>query len=180
MELLTLDGVSPQTPSDGDYFVAPGARVIGRVTLSAGASVWFNAVLRGDTEPIVVGAGSNIQDGCILHTDPGRPLTIGADVTVGHRAILHGCEIGDGSLVGMGAVVLNGAVVGRGCLIGANALITEGKRIPDGSLVIGQPGKVARSLSPEEIEGLLASAQGYRRNARRFRDGLGVPPPRVG
>lgn len=172
MQTLTLDGVTPELPEDGDVFIAPGAMVIGRVTLRAGASVWFNAVLRGDTEPIEIGEGSNIQDCSVLHTDPGMPLRIGADVTVGHRAILHGCVIGDGSLIGMGAVVLNGAVIGRNCLIGANALVTEGRRVPDGSLVIGQPGKVARALSGAEIAGLVESARNYRRNAQRFRAGL--------
>ncbi len=173
MRTYTLDGVAPELPEDGDVFIAPGAMVIGRVTLGAGASVWFNAVLRGDGERIEIGAGSNIQDGSILHTDPGMPCIVGADVTVGHRAILHGCTVGDGSLIGMGAVVLNGATIGRNCLIGANALVTEGKQIPDGSLVIGQPGKVARALTEAEIAGLAASAENYRGNARRFRAGLG-------
>lgn len=172
MRTYILDGVAPVLPGDGDVFIAPGAMVIGRVTLGAGASVWFNAVLRGDGEPITVGAGSNIQDGAILHTDPGHPCAIGADVTVGHRAILHGCTVGDGALIGMGAVVLNGAVIGRNCLIGANALVTEGKHIPDGSLVIGQPGKVVRALSADEIAGLAHSAENYRANARRFRAGM--------
>ncbi|TVQ55889.1 MAG: gamma carbonic anhydrase family protein [Rhodobacteraceae bacterium] len=172
MEILSLDGVTPELPPCGEWFVAPGARLIGRVILRPGASVWFNAVLRGDNEPIEVGEGSNVQDGCVLHTDPGKPLTIGADVTVGHSAILHGCVIGDGSLIGMGAVVLNGARIGRGCLIGANALVTEGKEIPDGSLVMGQPGKVVRALDAEAIAGLRASAERYRWNARRYRSGL--------
>jgi carbonic anhydrase/acetyltransferase-like protein (isoleucine patch superfamily) len=172
MQILTLDGVTPETPADGDFWVAPGARLIGRVRLLAGASVWFNAVLRGDNEWIEVGRGSNVQDGCVLHTDPGLPLTIGADVTVGHNAILHGCTVGDGCLIGMGAVVLNGARIGRGCLIGANALVTEGKEIPDGSLVVGQPAKVARALDEAAVAGLLGSAERYRWNARRYRAGL--------
>lgn len=172
MPLLTLDGVAPDVPADGGVYVAPGAQVIGRVRLGPRSSVWFNAVLRGDNEPIEVGEGSNIQDGVICHTDPGKPLTIGRDVTVGHNAILHGCWIGDGTLVGMGAVVLNGARIGRCCLIGANALITEGKDIPDGSLVMGQPGKVVRALTEAEIEGLAQSAERYRRNAARYRAGL--------
>jgi carbonic anhydrase/acetyltransferase-like protein (isoleucine patch superfamily) len=176
MNILSLDGITPETPADGDFFVAPGARLIGRVRLAPGASVWFNAVLRGDNEWIEVGRGSNVQDGCVLHTDPGLPLTIGADVTVGHNAILHGCTVGDGSLIGMGAVVLNGARIGRGCLIGANALVTEGKEIPDGSLVMGQPAKVAKSLDEAAVARLLLSAERYRWNARRYRAGLTRSP----
>ncbi|MGF1657856.1 MAG: gamma carbonic anhydrase family protein [Rubrimonas sp.] len=172
MELLTLDGETPDLPEDGDAFVAPGARLIGKVILRPGASVWFNAVLRGDNEVIEVGAGSNVQDLCVIHTDPGCPCVIGPDVTVGHRAILHGCVIGENSLIGMGAVILNGAKIGRDCLIGANALITEGKEIPDGSLVMGQPGKVVRALDPDAIAGLRKSAERYRWNARRYRAGL--------
>jgi carbonic anhydrase/acetyltransferase-like protein (isoleucine patch superfamily) len=170
MSLYDLDGVLPAL--EGEAWVAPGARLIGRVVLRARASVWFNAVLRGDNEPIVVGEGSNVQDGCVCHTDMGFPLTVGADCTVGHMAILHGCTIGDGSLVGMGATVLNGAVIGRNVLIGAGALITEGKEIPDGTLVIGRPGKVSRDLTAEEIAGLARSAAGYQANAARFRAGL--------
>jgi carbonic anhydrase/acetyltransferase-like protein (isoleucine patch superfamily) len=172
MEIMSLDGIAPELPEDGDYFVAPGARLIGRVILRAGASVWFNAVLRGDNEPIEVGEGSNVQDGCVLHTDPGMKLTIGAGVTVGHNAILHGCDVGAGSLIGMGAVVLNGARIGRNCLIGANALVTEGKSIPDGSLVMGQPAKVVRALDPEALAGLVRSAQTYRRKAQLYRTAL--------
>ena len=172
MSLHSLDGVAPSVPGDGDYWVAPGAQVMGKVTLARGASVWFSAVLRGDNEMITVGEDSNVQDGCVLHTDMGFPLTIGARCTIGHMAILHGCVIGEGSLVGMGATVLNGAEIGRGVLIGAGALITEGKRIPDGSLVMGRPGKVARTLAAEEIEKLLGSAARYRDNMRRFRAGL--------
>jgi carbonic anhydrase/acetyltransferase-like protein (isoleucine patch superfamily) len=170
MEIMTLDGVTPQIHAEA--WTAPGARLIGRVILAAGASVWFNAVLRGDNEPITIGEGSNVQDGAVIHTDPGFPCTVGADVTVGHAAILHGCTVGDGSLIGMGAVVLNGARIGKGCLVGANALITEGKQIPDGALVMGQPGKVVRILTDEERAGLLVSAQRYRANARRYRAGL--------
>lgn len=170
MEIMTLDGVTPQI--DAEAWTAPGARLIGRVILAAGASVWFNAVLRGDNEPISIGGGSNVQDGSVIHTDPGQPCTVGANVTVGHAAILHGCVVGDGSLVGMGAVVLNGARIGRGCLIGANALITEGKEIPDGALVMGQPGKVVRMLTEAEQADLIASAERYRANARRYRAGL--------
>lgn len=172
MTLYALEGVSPQVPMDGDYWVAPGAQVMGRVTLLAGSSVWFNAVLRGDKDDIAIGPGSNIQDGCVVHVDPGRPVTVGADVTVGHKAILHGCEIGDGSLIGMNAVILNGAKIGKGCLIGANALVTEGKEIPDGWMALGAPAKAVRELTAAEKQGLLASAERYRDNMRRFRDTL--------
>ena len=126
MTLYALDGVAPALPASGNCYIAPGARLIGNVTLAEEVGIWFNAVLRGDNEPIVIGLGTNVQDGCVLHTDPGFPLILGADVTVGHCAILHGCTIGDGTLIGMGAVVLNGANIGTGCLIGANALVTEG------------------------------------------------------
>ncbi|MGD1926130.1 MAG: gamma carbonic anhydrase family protein [Paracoccaceae bacterium] len=142
MPLYRLGDHAPTVPKEGTYWIAPGAQVIGRVTLAEQVSIWFNAVLRGDNEPITIGKGSNVQDGAVFHTDPGFPLAIGADVTVGHMALLHGCTVGDGTLVGMGAMVMNGAKVGRNCLIGANALVTEGKEIPDGSMVLGQPGKI--------------------------------------
>jgi carbonic anhydrase/acetyltransferase-like protein (isoleucine patch superfamily) len=171
MTLYALDGVAPELPAGGAW-VAPGARLIGRVLLEEEASVWFNAVLRGDNEPVAVGRGSNVQDNCVCHTDLGHPLTIGPDCTIGHAAILHGCTIGEGTLVGMGASVLNGAVVGSGVLIGAGALVTEGKAIPDATLVVGRPGKVVRNLSAEEIAGIRRSAERYRRNAARFRAGL--------
>lgn len=153
-------------------YVAPGAALIGDVTLEDGASVWFNAVIRADDAPIVVGAGSNVQDGCVLHADPFMPLHIGRDVTVGHMAMLHGCTVGDGSLVGIGAVVLNGARIGENCLIGAKALVTEGKEIPDGSLVLGSPGKVVRSLSEQEIASLPTSAGHYRRRGAVYEESL--------
>jgi carbonic anhydrase/acetyltransferase-like protein (isoleucine patch superfamily) len=172
MSLYLLDGATPELPADGEVWIAPGARVIGRVILRRGASVWFNAVLRGDNEPIEVGEGSNVQDGCVCHTDMGSPLTVGAQCTIGHMAILHGCTIADGSLIGMGATVLNGARIGPGSLIGAGALVTEGKEIPGGVLAMGRPAKVVRHLSAEEIAGLLRSAAGYRMNAARFRAGL--------
>ena len=172
MTLFTLDGIAPEMPEDGDAWVAPDASVIGKITLHTGASVWFGAVLRGDNERITVGAGSNIQDNCVLHTDLGFPLDIGEEVTVGHKAILHGCTVGDGSLIGMGATVLNGARIGTGCLIGAGALVTEGKEIPDGSLVVGMPGKVVRSLDAEHQADLRKTAHGYRANQRRYRAGL--------
>jgi len=168
--IYILDEIAPEI--DADCWVAPDANVIGRVTLRAGASVWFGATLRGDNERITLGAGSNVQENCTLHTDMGYPLTIGHDCTIGHAAILHGCTIGDESLVGMGAVVLNGARIGRNCLIGAGALVAEGKEIPDGSLVLGSPGRVVRELDPEARAKLKASADGYQANMRRFRQGL--------
>ena len=176
MSLYALDGLAPVLPEDGDFWVAPGARLSGRVVLEKGASVWFNAVLRGDNEPIVVGAGSNVQDNAVCHTDIGFPLTIGAGCTIGHMAMLHGCTIGDDTLVGMGAMVMNGAVVGRRVLIGAGALVTEGKSIPDGTLAVGRPARVMRDLTPEEIDGLRRSAATYRRNMARFRSGLRPAP----
>lgn len=140
--------------------------------LEADVSIWFNTVLRGDNDPITIGSGSNIQDGSVLHTDNGVPLTIGRHVTVGHQVMLHGCTIGDESLIGIGAVVLNGAVIGRHCLVGAGALVTEGKTFPDGSLIIGSPARVVRQLTPEQIEALRRSAQHYIENARRYREQL--------
>jgi carbonic anhydrase/acetyltransferase-like protein (isoleucine patch superfamily) len=150
------------------HFIAPNAAVIGEVILHENASVWFNCVLRGDADRIEVGAGSNIQDGTVLHADPGFPLTVGENVTVGHNAMLHGCTIGDGSLVGINAVVLNGAKVGKGCLIGANALVTEGMEIPDGSLVLGSPAKIKSQLSEEQQLGLIYNADHYMRNGQRY------------
>ena len=168
--IYALDGVAPDIAADA--FVAAEATLIGKVVIEAGASVWFGAVLRGDNEEIRLGAGSNIQENCVLHTDMGFPLTIGAECTIGHKAMLHGCTIGAGSLIGMGATVLNGARIGRGCLIGAGALITEGKEIPDGSLVMGAPGRVVRELDEAARDRLLWSARHYRENAARFRAGL--------
>nr|WP_321456501.1 gamma carbonic anhydrase family protein [uncultured Cohaesibacter sp.] len=168
MSLYQLGEFKPEVPEDGAYWVAPNASVIGKVILGQDASVWFGAVLRGDNEPLVIGQRSNIQEGSTLHTDMGAPLTIGADCTIGHNVILHGCTIGDNSLIGMGAVVLNHAKIGRNCLIGANALITEGKVIPDNSLVMGMPGKVVRQLDEEAIENLRRSAANYVKNWKRF------------
>ncbi|WP_417733786.1 gamma carbonic anhydrase family protein [Roseovarius sp.] len=172
MTLYALDGHAPQTPEDGDFWVAPDANVIGNVVLETATSVWFGVTLRGDNEVIRIGAGSNVQENTVMHTDMGYPLTIGAGCTIGHKAMLHGCSIGDNSLIGMGATVLNGAKIGRNCLIGAGALITEGKEIPDGSLVMGAPGKVIRTLDEAAIDGLKASARHYQDNMRRFRAGL--------
>ena len=170
--LMELGGVSPQVPGEGRYWVAPSARVLGNVLLGDEASVWFGAVLRGDNEPIAIGPRSNIQDLAVVHTDWGFPATVGADCTIGHRAILHGCTIGENSLVGMGAIVLNGAVIGRNCLIGAGALIPERKAIPDNSLVVGMPGKVVRQLDEAAIAGLAQSAASYVANWKRFAAGL--------
>lgn len=165
-----LDGIRPVLGAGA--WVAPDANLIGRVVLEDAASVWFGATLRGDNEEIRVGPGSNVQEACVLHTDMGFPLVIGADCTIGHKAMLHGCTIGDGTLVGMGATILNGARIGRGCLIGACALITEGKEIPDGSLVMGAPGKVIRVLDAAAQARVLESAASYRANAARFRAGM--------
>lgn len=170
--LYALGARRPVVPENGDYWVAPGAHVIGDVRLAEGVSVWFGATLRGDNEPLDIGAGSNIQEHAVLHTDIGFPLRIGPDCTIGHKAILHGCTIGAGSLIGMGATVLNGAVIGNGCLIGAGALVTEGKIIPDGALVMGAPGRVVRQLDAAARARLLASAEGYQANMRRFRNEL--------
>ncbi|HBU14723.1 MAG: gamma carbonic anhydrase family protein [Rhodobacteraceae bacterium GWE1_64_9] len=168
--IYALDGIAPQIAADA--WVAPDANLIGKVVLEPESSVWFGATLRGDNEEIRLGRGSNIQENCVLHTDMGYPMLIGADCTIGHKAMLHGCTIGDGSLIGMGATVLNGAKIGRFCLIGAGALITEGKEIPDFSLVMGAPGKVVRQLDEAAQQRLLKSAAGYRANAARFRAGL--------
>jgi carbonic anhydrase/acetyltransferase-like protein (isoleucine patch superfamily) len=150
------------------HFIADNAAVIGSVTLQAGVSIWFSCVLRGDVERIDIGARSNIQDGTVIHADAGFPTVVGDDVTVGHNAMLHGCEIGDGSLVGINAVVLNGAKVGKGCLIGANALVTEGMIIPDGSLVLGSPAKIKTTLTEDQQLGLKMNAEHYVANAHRF------------
>lgn len=154
------------------HYIAPNAVLIGDITLQENATVWFASVLRGDADHIEIGAGSNVQDGAVLHVDPGFPLTLGENVTVGHNAMLHGCTIGDGSLVGINAVVLNGAKVGKGCLIGANALVTEGMEIPDGSLVLGSPAKIKSQLSDEHQQGLKFSAGHYVENGRRYAEHL--------
>ena len=168
--IYALDGIAPEIAPSA--WVADTATLIGKVVVEADASVWFGAVIRGDNEEIRVGAGSNVQENSVLHTDMGYPLTIGANCTIGHMAMLHGCTIGDGTLIGMGATVLNGAKIGKECLIGACALITEGKEIPDGSLVMGSPGKVVRELDQTARARLLASAANYQANARRFRAGM--------
>lgn len=171
MTLFTLGTIAPTVPT-GFFWVAETASVIGNVTLGEDVGIWFGAVIRGDNELITIGAQSNIQDNSVLHTDPGFPLTIGQDCTIGHSAILHGCTIGNNSLIGMGATILNGAVIGQNCLIGANALITEGKKISDNSLVVGSPGKAIRLLTEQEIAGITTSSQHYVANARRFSEQL--------
>ncbi len=170
MALYELDGTAPRVAESA--WVADSAEVMGNVVLGEDASIWFGAVLRGDNETLAIGAGSNVQDGSVLHSDFGQPLTIGERVTVGHKVVLHGCTVGDESLIGIGAVVLNGAKIGRHCLVGAGALVTEGKEFPDGSMILGSPAKAVRQLTPEQIEGLRRSAQTYVANARRFRAGL--------
>lgn len=166
-----LDGVEPQMLGEGHY-IAPNAAVIGNVILQANSSVWFSVVIRGDNEPIHIGAGSNIQDGAVCHSDPSFPLTVGENVTVGHNATIHGCSIGDGTLVGVNAVILNGARIGRNCVIGANSLVPEGMEIPDGSLVMGVPARVKRELSTEQKALFSLNAQHYVENGQRYREQL--------
>ncbi|EKD99107.1 MAG: transferase hexapeptide protein [uncultured bacterium] len=170
MAIYELEGVSPQIAESA--WVADSAEVMGDVVLGEEVSIWFGVVARGDTASIRVGPRTNIQDLSVLHADDGIPLTIGSGVTVGHKVMLHGCTIGDDSLIGIGAVVLNGAKIGQGCLVGAGALVTEGKEFPDGSMVIGSPARVVRQLTPEQLQGLRSSAQHYVDNARRFKSGL--------
>jgi len=172
MPIYVLDGQEPSLPDPDRFWIAPDAHVIGRVRLAPDVGIWFGAVLRGDNEPIEVGERSNIQESAMLHADPGFPLIIGPDVTVGHHAILHGCTVGAGSLIGMGATVLNGARIGAGCLVGANALVTEGKEFPDNSLIVGAPAKAVRTLDAAAAERLRASALHYVANWRRFAAGL--------
>ena len=169
MTVYNLGNVTPQLPNDNEYWIAPNAAVIGRVILKKNASVWFGATLRGDNDPITLGENSNVQDGSVCHTDTGSPLVIGDNVTVGHMVMLHGCTIGDNSLVGIGSIVLNEAKIGKNCLIGANCLITEGKEIPDNSLVMGAPGKVVREISDDQARMLKAGALHYVENWKRFR-----------
>lgn len=170
MAVYELDGVAPQMADSA--WIADSAQVMGDVQVGADASVWFGTVVRGDTSTITIGEGTNVQDASVLHADLGMPLVIGRHVTVGHQVMLHGCTIGDESLIGIGAIVLNGAKIGKNCLVGAGALVTEGKEFPDGSMIIGSPARVVRQLTPEQIQGLRQSAQHYIDNARRFRAGL--------
>jgi carbonic anhydrase/acetyltransferase-like protein (isoleucine patch superfamily) len=172
MAVHRLEGVSPNLPAEGRYWIAPNAAVIGKVTVGEGVGVWFGAVARGDQEMITIGADTNVQDLCVMHTDSGFPVTIGAGCTIGHRAIIHGCTIGDNVLVGMGAILLNGARIGNDCLIGAGALVPEGREIPPGSLVLGMPGKVTRPLTADEIARNRWSAAHYVANWKRYVDGF--------
>ncbi|UOK69922.1 gamma carbonic anhydrase family protein [Ancylobacter polymorphus] len=172
MPVYALDGVAPELPALGRYWIAPTAELIGNIVVGDEASVWFGSVIRGDNEPITLGARVNIQELCVLHTDPGFPMTIGEDCTIGHKAMLHGCTICANSLIGMGATILNGAKIGRNCLVGAGALITEGKEYPDNSLIVGAPGKVIRSLDEAMEKRIHGTAAHYVRNWRRFAEGL--------
>jgi carbonic anhydrase/acetyltransferase-like protein (isoleucine patch superfamily) len=172
MPIYALHDRQPQLPPDGRYWVAPNASLIGDIVLGEDCGIWFGATLRGDNERLSIGARSNIQEGATLHTDPGFPLWIGEDCTIGHNAILHGCKIGDGSLVGMGAIILNGAAIGRGCLIGAGALLTEGKTFADRSLIVGSPAKVVRPLDEAAVAMLRVSSAHYVEKWRRFAAGL--------
>ena len=172
MALYELGGVRVETPGDGRCWVAPNAVLLGRVILDEDASVWFGAVLRGDNEPIRVGARSNVQDGSVLHTDPGYPLDIGSDCTIGHMVMLHGCMIGRGSLIGIGSIILNGAIIGEECLVGANTLIPEGKVIPPRSMVLGSPGKIIRQLTDEDVQRFGGAAGRYVVNWKRYAAGL--------
>jgi len=172
MAIYAIGDAKPILPPEGDYWIAPNAQVMGNVKLEKNASVWFGAVLRGDNELITIGENSNVQDGSVLHTDPGSPLTIERDVTIGHLVMLHGCTIGAGSLIGIGSIILNNTRIGKGCLIGANTLIAEGKEIPDYSMVLGAPGKVIRTLDKEMAEALKLSADHYVQNWKRYAAGL--------
>ena len=170
MAVYQLDVLTPQIADSA--WVADNAQVIGDVQMAPDSSVWFSSVVRGDTATIRIGEGTNIQDGSVLHADVGMPLTLGKHVTVGHMVQLHGCTVGDESLIGIGAIVLNGAKIGKNCLVGAGSLVTEGKEFPDGSMILGSPAKVVRQLTPEQIEGLRRSAQHYVNNKNRFKAGL--------
>lgn len=172
MPLYALDGVAPEVPADGQYWVAPNAVLIGRVRLLKNASVWFGAVLRGDNDWITIGENSNVQDLTVIHTDPGQPVTIGANVTVGHRVILHSTTVGDNSLIGMGSTLLNRSRIGKNCLVGANSLVTEGKEFADGSMILGAPARASRPLAEGELAMLKISSAGYVHNHQRFRTGL--------
>jgi carbonic anhydrase/acetyltransferase-like protein (isoleucine patch superfamily) len=171
MPLYAIENKKPTLIGEG-HFIAPSADIIGDVVLHSQSSVWFNTVIRGENDRIEIGEGSNIQDGSVLHVDPGFPLTIGKQVTIGHKVMLHGCTVGDGSLVGINAVVLNGANIGKGCLIGANSLVTEGMQIPDGALVLGSPAKVKKILSAEQQQQLLKNSESYINNSARFNQSL--------
>jgi carbonic anhydrase/acetyltransferase-like protein (isoleucine patch superfamily) len=168
MPIYALGEFQPKLPAPDRFWIAPDANVIGKVELGEDVGIWFGVTLRGDNEPITVGARSNIQEGVMVHTDPAYPVVIGSDCTIGHHAIVHGCSIGDNSLVGMGATILNGARIGRNCLVGANALVTEGKDFPDNSLIVGSPAKAIRTLDDDAVERLRQSAARYVENWKRF------------
>ena len=168
MAVYALGAVAPQLPGEGEYWIAPNAQVMGNVKLMRNASVWFNAVIRGDNELITIGENSNVQDGSVLHSDPGSPLTIEENVTIGHMVMLHGCTIGAGTLIGIGSIILNKTRIGKNCLIGANTLIAEGKDIPDNSMVLGAPGKVVRTLTDEQAAALRLSSDHYVQNWQRY------------
>lgn len=176
MALYELDGVRVELPANGRYWVADNATVLGRVLLKEDASIWFNAVLRGDTEPIVIGERANVQDGCVLHTDLGFPILVGAEVTIGHQASLHGCSIGRGSLIGIGAIVLNGATIGEDCLIGSQALIPEGKVIPPRSVVLGSPGKITRQVNDCDLARMRESFTAYVSRWKQYVGGFHLQP----
>lgn len=171
MTIYRLDDATPDLPEPGSFWVAPSATVAGRVRIGSEVGIWFGAVLRGDDEALEIGARTNVQDNAVLHADPGFPLVIGQGCTIGHGAIVHGCTIGDNTLVGMGATVMNGARIGANCIIGANALITEGKAFPDNSLIMGAPAKILRELDAQALEGLQRSAEAYVRKWRRYAAG---------
>ena len=168
MPLYSLDGVAPELPANGRYWIAPDAVLVGKVRIGEGVSIWFGAVLRGDNEWIEIGENSNVQDGCVLHTDPGFPLTIGKGCTLGHRAVVHGCTVGDNILIGMGAVLLNGARIGNNSIVGAGALVTEGKEFPDNTLIVGAPARSIRTLDREAVARIELSAEIYARRGERY------------
>lgn len=172
MAIYELDGQAPDLPSDGRYWVADSAVLIGKVRLKPDASVWFGSVLRGDNEWIEIGEGSNVQENTVCHTDPGRPLIVGKNCTIGHNVILHGCTIADGCLIGMGAIIMNGAKLASGCVVGAGAIVTEDKEFPENSLIIGSPAKVVRTLTAEQVAKLTRGAPRYVENSKRFKAGL--------
>ncbi len=172
MPIYAIDGIQPVLPEGDRFFVAPDAHVIGKVKIGTDVGIWFGAVIRGDNELIAIGDGTNIQEMCMLHTDPGAPMTIGTGCTIGHKVILHGCTIGDNTLIGMGSTILNNAKIGNNCLVGANSLVTEGKEFPDNSLIVGSPARAVRTLDEAAIARLKLSAGSYVNNARRFKAGL--------
>ncbi len=172
MGLYSLDGVNVTTPGEGRFWVADNAIVLGNVHIGENASIWFNTVARGDSDRIEIGAGSNVQDGCVLHADPGFPMIIEENCTIGHMVMLHGCRVGRGSLIGIGSIILNGAVIGEECLIGSHSLIPEGKVIPPRSVVMGSPGKIVREATEADLRRMKGGTEHYQKNWRRFAAGL--------